>query len=129
MTGLARYEDQQQQHIAIRRCMVLMSALMPWMFTACLVLEVVAYRLDVWRYGRLFAHCTRFLSSVCEGDVVFLRDGLFVTVFVACLLREGWLACLFVCWLVVLARTGSPAAGFRTPAGVRVTFLCLLKEK
>ncbi len=73
LRGLARDEDQQQQHIAIGRCMVLMFALIPWMFTACLVLDVVAYRLDVWRYGRLFAHCTRCLSSVCEKGVVFLR--------------------------------------------------------
>jgi hypothetical protein len=31
--------------------------------------------------------------------------------------------------IVVLPQSGSPAAGFRPPAGGRVTFLCLPKEK
>ncbi|RDD81561.1 hypothetical protein DVJ77_10305 [Dyella tabacisoli] len=63
LRGLAGGDDQQQQHIAMGRWVVWMSVLVPRMFTTCLVPLVFEYRLDGWRYGRLFAHCTSWLSS------------------------------------------------------------------
>jgi len=65
-----------------------------------------------------------------------LAFGFWLLAFGFWLLAFGFWLLAFGFWLLAFGfsdmatwRPGSPAAGFRPPAGGRVTFLCLLKEK